>query len=336
MKLFLALALLAVVYGKTLRFEEAEESWETFKSTHKKVYKSVEEEYERKAIYAKNLEMIQSHNVDADLGKHSFWLGINQFADMTNEEYRKTMLGYKKSARVTASSSFLAPENTAVPDTVDWRSKGYVTEVKNQGSCGSCWAFSTTGSLEGQHFRQTGKLVSLSEQDLVDCAGPEGNAGCGGGEMNWAFEYIKKNHGIDTEECYPYEGRDDKCHYKAKCVGATVTGYVNVTSGDENALKQAVASVGPISVAIDASSMWFQFYRSGVYDHSWCSSTQLDHGVLAVGYGTEAAGWFSGKKDYWLVKNSWGGFWGSSGYIKMVRNKKNQCGVATDACYPLV
>lgn len=227
--------------------------------------------------------------------------------------------------------TFIEPANVEVPDSVDWRTKGAVTPVKDQGHCGSCWAFSSTGALEGQHFRKTGVLVSLSEQNLIDCSAVYGNNGCDGGLMDYAFQYIKENGGIDTEKLYPYEAKDDKCRYNAKNSGATDQGFVDVSQGNEKKLKLALATVGPVSVAIDASQESFQFYSEGVYYDPKCDSENLDHGVLAVGFGTDDKG-----QDYYIVKNSWGSTWGDEGYVKMARNRENHCGIATSASYPLV
>uniref|UniRef100_A0A131Z4L3 Cathepsin L n=1 Tax=Rhipicephalus appendiculatus TaxID=34631 RepID=A0A131Z4L3_RHIAP len=148
--------------------------------------------------------------------------------------------------------------------------------------------------------------------------------------MDNAFNYIKANDGIDTEEGYPYEAVDGECRFKKEDVGATDTGFVDIQKGSEDDLKKAVTTVGPVSVAIDASHSSFQLYSEGVYDESDCSSEQLDHGVLVVGYGVK------GGKKYWLVKNSWAESWGDQGYILMSRDKNNQCGIASAASYPLV
>jgi len=328
MKLFIALCLLGLTLAYTIERHEqiADESWHLWKATHSKGFNDLNEEKVRYTIWQDNLRRITEHN-SANSG---VYLQMNHFGHMTNTEFRAQMNGYLMNGGNKTGSTFLAASHSTIPDTVDWRTEGYVTPVKNQAQCGSCWAFSTTGSLEGQTFKKTGKLVSLSEQNLVDCSTKQGNHGCQGGLMDYGFQYIKVNGGIDTEASYPYTGRNGKCHYKAADKGAEDTGFVDVKEGDEDALKQALATVGPISVAIDASHFSFQFYHSGVYNERKCSSTQLDHGVLAVGYGT-----YQGK-DYWLVKNSWGPGWGKKGYIMMSRNQKNQCGIASSASYPLV
>jgi len=218
----------------------------------------------------------------------------------------------------------------SLPTSVDWRTKGVVTGVKDQGQCGSCWSFSTTGSVEGA-WALNYSLVSLSEQNLMDCSRRYGNLGCNGGLMDSAFKYIIANNGIDTEASYPYEESTSyNCRYTTANRGATISSYQDVTSGSESALQNAVVYRGPVSVAIDASNTSFQLYKSGVYYEPKCSSTQLDHGVLTVGYGTGTSG------DYWIVKNSWGTSWGQAGYIDMARNKNNNCGIATQASFPVV
>jgi cathepsin L len=327
------LAVLALAFSCTLALDVTlDKHWNLWKQVNNKLYSGAEESL-RRAIWEDNLDKVNQHNFKADLGVHTFWLGMNKYADLTITEFAKMMNGYNASLagpRLLGKKTFKFNPSLTVPDTVDWRTAGLVTPIKDQGQCGSCWAFSSTGSLEGQHYKATKQLVSLSEQNLVDCSQKQGNQGCNGGLMDQAFDYIKENNGIDTESSYPYEAVDNTCRFKAADVGATDTGFTDITSKDENALQQAVATVGPISVAIDASHTSFQLYKKGIYSEAFCSQTRLDHGVLAIGYGTDAG------KDYWLVKNSWGTGWGDEGYIKMSRNKRNQCGIATASSYPLV
>ncbi|PVD36391.1 hypothetical protein C0Q70_03373 [Pomacea canaliculata] len=285
----------------------------------------------RRNVFQAHLDFIQKHNLEADRGLHTFRVGVNEYADMTNAEFVHVMNGFKIPENYESNGPlYTPPEVSDLPASVDWRTKGYVTPIKNQAQCGSCWAFSATGSLEGQWFNKTKQLVSLSEQNLVDCSKKQGNQGCEGGLMDQAFTYVKDNKGIDTEASYPYKAVDEKCVFKSADIGATDTGFVDIKKGSEADLQAAVANLGPISVAIDASHNSFQLYKSGVYYEKKCSSKQLDHGVLAVGYGTEQG------KDFWLVKNSWGTTWGMEGYIMMSRNRNNNCGIATMASYPVV
>lgn len=321
-----------------LRFQPQEDpfeaQWHNFKVVHNKSYTTEEEERHRREVFRTNLKKIEMHNYLFNKGVKSFKLGINEYADMDVKEFKKVMNGLlprKKEVDIPDRATYISPNvPLSLPHSVDWRKHGYVTDVKNQGHCGSCWSFSTTGSLEGQHFRKTGRLVSLSEQNLIDCSTSYGNNGCNGGLMDYAFQYIKDNRGDDTEVSYPYEARDGTCRFNPSAVGATDAGFTDLPTGDEYALKEAVATIGPISIAIDASHESFQLYESGVYDEPDCSSEQLDHGVLVVGYGREEG------QDYWIVKNSWGQTWGEDGYVKMSRNKDNQCGIASQASYPLV
>ncbi|KAJ9584365.1 hypothetical protein L9F63_021292, partial [Diploptera punctata] len=289
--------------------------WALFKLKYGKHYESKAEEEFRMRIFLENKEKIAKHNAEYELGLHTYTLGINRFADQLHHEISGKMNGFdsKNAGSKRLGSTFITPENVVIPDEVDWRQKGAVTPVKNQGQCGSCWAFSAVGSLEGQHFRKTGNLTSLSEQNLIDCSADYGNKGCYGGLMDYSFEYIKKNGGIDTEESYPYEAQLGKCRYNHSTIGATDTGYTDIKAGDEQMLKEAVATIGPISVVIDANADSFVFYESGIVCDPSCSSTQLNHAVLVVGYGTDE----KTKQDYYIVKNSWGEIWGDKGYIKM-------------------
>jgi len=277
----------------------------------------------RYQIWKNNYDFIENFNAQGG----PTVLKMNGFGDMTNTEFSQYFKGLKMPATLPPAG----PTATVnAPTTMDWRSKGAVTPIKNQQQCGSCWAFSTTGSVEGCHFISKQKLNSLSEQNLMDCSWSQGNEGCNGGLMTQAMQYIISNGGIDTEASYPYTAESSQtCLYKSASSGSTEGSFVNVNQGDENDLQNKVA-MGPTSVAIDASQSSFQFYSSGVYYDPNCSTSQLDHGVLAVGYNHDS----SSGMDYWIVKNSWGTDWGQSGYIWMARNKSNACGIATMATLP--
>jgi len=249
-------------------------------------------------------------------------MGVNQFTDLTTQEFSDLYLGYipRQNDYARSLNEHVAPENQVLADSLDWRTKGAVTPIKDQAQCGSCWAFSTTGSVEGANQIKSGQLQSFAEQQLVDCAGSAGNQGCNGGLMDDAFEYIIKNGGIGSEASYPYTAKDGKCT-KVASVG-TVSKYTDVKKNDETGLMSAV-NIEPVSVAVDAQS--WSSYRKGVMTGA-CGKS-LDHGVLAVGYGTD------GSDNYWIVKNSWGTSWGEAGYIRLIRDK-NECGIAAAASYP--
>jgi len=296
-----------------------------FKLKYNKVYTTAEEHSARLKIFSDNFDFVQNWDSVA----RGFEVEVNKFADLSNKEFVSLYTGLNITKVYKPVNEIHYPSRVG-GDIVNWVNKGAVTGVKNQGQCGSCWSFSTTGSVEGAHFLSTGSLVSLSEQNLVDCSTAEGNEGCNGGLMDDAFEYIIKNKGIDTEASYAYRATGpNKCEFKAADVGATISSYHDITSGSESALLTGVDKT-PVSVAIDAGHNSFQLYKSGVYYEPACSATQLDHGVLAAGYGTD------GNSDYWLVKNSWGTDWGMSGYIHMSRNRNNNCGIATAASYPII
>lgn len=283
-------------------------------------------ETNRKAIFEKNLEMIKDHNKRADQGLENWRMGVNEYTDLEWHEF-KEVLGIGKCTFERKRKGKLANLRKVKEkaEGVDWRTKNAVTPVKNQAACGSCWAFSTTGSTEGAVAIATGKLTSLSEQQLVDCSKAEGNHGCQGGLMDYGFKYIIQNGGIDTEDDYPYKAKNGQCdRTKTSKHVSELKSFRDVKSEDEAELAKAVTQQ-PVSVAIEADQAAFQHYRTGVFD-STCG-TKLDHGVLAVGYTSQA----------WIVKNSWGSTWGMEGYIEMKRgvSEKGICGIAMQPSYPL-
>jgi len=307
----------------TADVSEQQARFNAWSASYGKVYQSAEESAYRFTVYQDNALFVEQHDAEA----RGFTVALNEFADLTSAEFNAIYNGMNLTR--VPGEMFEQSISTTAPATVDWRKQGAVTGVKNQGQCGSCWAFSTTGSTEGAHYLKEHKLVSLSEQNLVDCSTRYGNMGCNGGLMDSAFKYIIANHGVDTEASYPYTATGpNQCRFNPAHVGATLASYRDVRSGSEASLMDFVADA-PTSVAIDASHRSFQLYSGGVYNEPACSSQQLDHGVLAVGYGD-----LNGKK-MWIVKNSWGANWGMQGYIMMSRDMHNQCGIATAASRPV-
>jgi C1A family cysteine protease len=326
MKAALVAATLALAANARLfSTEDYQAEFNAWMIEHNKSYDTVEEFAQRLLIFADNHDTIETHNS----GDETYWLGHNEYSDLTFEEFKAQRMGFVQPARSTSIPRDLhvADETLTVPDSIDWTTKGAVTGVKNQGQCGSCWSFSTTGAVEGAHAIATGNLVSLSEQELVDCDyGLFKNMGCNGGLMDKAFSWIESN-GLCTEADYPYTAKKGTCQKSGCSSAASIRSYKDVSRNDENALKTAVAQQ-PVSVAIEADKSVFQLYKGGVMSDSGCG-TQLDHGVLVVGYGTD------GGSDYWKIKNSWGSSWGEEGFIRIGRGN-NICGVSQQPSYPVV
>jgi KDEL-tailed cysteine endopeptidase len=311
-------------------YDTEQKEFMLFRDRFNKIYASDEDFFARFEVFKSNMRSILEHN---SVPGQNFTLGVNQFSDLTSEEFKALYInsGYKKVSSVEVGSygcKTYTSAATSAPASLDWRQKGAVTSVKDQGQCGSCWTFSSTGASEGAWAIATGKLMDLSEQQLVDCATgvAYGSHGCNGGQMEGADKYLIAN-GQCSLASYPYTAADGKCQ---KCSPvAQFTSCSDVKPNDQVSLKGAV-TLGPVSVAIEADTRYFQSYSGGILDAATCGTT-LDHGVLVTGYGTD-----NGKK-YWTVKNSWSNTWGEQGYVRILRsdstNDAGICGIAMDPSF---
>lgn len=327
MRFFYLVVLFLVVFGavKGNGFVDEFEHW---MKKHGRTYENEQEKEFRFTIWKRALDRVHHHNNKKGV---TWTKSLNKFSDWTWEEFQEGRLSDEQHCSAT-KGNFQQPKGGIVPETQDWREKGAVSVVKDQGNCGSCWTFSTTGCLESAHYLKTGEMPLLSEQQLVDCAQDFNNNGCSGGLPSQAFEYIAYNGGIESEDDYPYMAVDQECNYDSSKVAATVIGAVNITAYDEDQLQTAVGLMNPVSIAFQVYGD-FKEYSGGVYTSQDCASDpdSVNHAVLAVGYNHDEE---SGL-DYWIVKNSWGSDWGLDGYF-YIEKGSNMCGLSDCASFPLV
>lgn len=328
-------------------YESDFKDFNSYLAKYNKTYSNTHEYYLRYYHYHTNIEYINQRN-SLNL---SYQLGINQFTDLSNDEFSEKYKGYLGYLSNNYLYKFnkdrelhhftLSGNNTY--KTIDWRAENLVTDIKDQQDCGSCWAFSAVATMEGAWAKKHGTLISLSEQELVDCVSD--CYGCDGGWPALAIEFIingsKPNnsfilpnhntsnysHGVEFEGSYPYLGTDNDCSYNSSLVAANFSNLVEIPTDSVAHLYDALLSVGPISVAIDAE-LDLQHYQSGIFESNTCSNTTLDHAVTAIGYGISSLG-----KKYYIIKNSWGTEWGMDGYVYFSADIPNMCGIAHDACY---
>lgn len=306
------------------------ERFKIFRNLFQKEYRTIDEEVTRFRIFRENLRMIESHNLDVG---QNFTMGVNQFTDLTPEEFKDKYVGGSKKNLGSFGCKSFSSNAFGAPASIDWTTKGVVNPVRDQGQCGSCWAFATTANAESVWAISTGKLLDLSEEYLVDCATGVGyfNMGCNGGQPDSALKYMI-NNGQCSEVSYPYTSGVTKttgpCQ-KCTSAGVKFSSCSDVTPKDQVALKGAVA-IGPVVIAIEADTRYFQSYSSGILDSASCGTT-LDHAVEIIGYGTENG------IDYWKVRNSWSSSWGENGYVRIKKSSSTNdigiCGIAAEPSF---
>ncbi|XP_025829028.1 cathepsin L1 [Agrilus planipennis] len=275
------------------------------------------------------MRKILKHNEEAKRGLHSYFIRDNHLSDLSTPAYLQKMVKLTQSVRRKLED----PERVGdfyerahhLPEELDWREKGFDTPSYNQKDCGSCYAFSIALVIQAQIFKQTNRLLPLSEQQIVDCSVTMGNYGCGGGSLRNTLRYLERVGGLMAYNDYPYTAQQRKCHFDKHRTMVNITTWAILPARNERAIEIAVAKIGPIAVSINASPHTFQLYHSGIYDDISCSSNTVNHAMIIVGY----------TKDAWILKNWWGNQWGENGYMRLKRNR-NRCGVANYAAYALV
>ncbi|CAF1095581.1 unnamed protein product [Brachionus calyciflorus] len=308
------------------------EEFVRFKTIYQKSYANLYEENLRYQIFALQLDRVAIVNTDFNNRRSPYKLAINQYSDLAYNEFLSRRGGFLPTLTTMRSSSSISdiPRKKKLNQArqiaaFDWRDTGYVTSVKDQQNCGGCWAFAATGAIETQWAIYYGRLRNLSEQNLIDCV--VGNYGCNGGVMQLAYDYVRSNGGINGAVKYPFLGVASNCKYFTDSPVANVSSYVRIERGNEVGLEQAVREYGPVSVGINASPD-FVNYNGGIYNASDCTD-RLNHAVLIVGFNNV------NNPPFWIVKNSWGSWWGENGYIRIIKGR-NACGIANMASYPII
>ncbi|XP_012155444.1 cathepsin L1 isoform X2 [Ceratitis capitata] len=300
------------------------------KNAINKSYMHTFEELRSKEAFEQNTYFVQQHNKLFEKGESSYRLRTNIMADMSGDVYLKNILRLLRSIRFGVGVDFHSeivgsPLIQQLPEAIDWRKTGFGTQVDNQQTCGSCYAFSIAESIEGQIFKRTGRLLHLSPQQIVDCSVTFGNQGCTGGSLRNTLTYLQATGGLMLEKDYKYVSKKGKCQFAPELAVVNVTSWAVLPAKDEKAIEAAVAHIGPVSTSINATPRTFQLYSDGIYDDDSCTSDTVNHAMLVVGY----------TKEYWILKNWWGELWGEDGYMRL-RKGKNLCGIANYAAYSVV
>ncbi|CAD7094065.1 unnamed protein product [Hermetia illucens] len=315
--------------GRILVYDD----FEDYKGQNNKTYRPFEEIRCRKA-YEENCKRIRAHNSLYQSGKVAFQLRANCFADLNSQNYLKSHVRLVPSpriplidapAQIVGASIHRSRDKNQIPDSFDWRDQGFKTPPRNQLSCGSCYAFSIAESIEAQVYKRTGKILDLSEQQIVDCSTRTGNKGCAGGSLRNTLKYLEQYGGLMRDRDYPYRAKEKHCRFAKELAVVQISSWAILPKHDEEAIKVAVATIGPVAVSINASPQTFQLYSNGIYDDPDCSADMVNHAMLVVGY----------TPEYWIMKNWWGDNWGDGGYMKIRRNR-NLCGLANYAAYAIV